>query len=399
MYGDDIDKIVQGNINNIIFLKSTDNDMIETLSKMSGITHKVYRDGKTVTTDVEKILLPTEGKISYNMGAKERPLISYNDLAYLPERNSIIFRGGQNPIWNRNETILPMSWRLLQDNPKIPGRKFSFQTMPTMSSAKDFDVRKNQPDFVEMVYNRMNEAKEVDDAIENYKRIYNYTDYDIEQLDPDLYARDIMNMVNAEILKNKNIDDQYSELEDKMGQNEEANKLRDKSIENKEVTDVVESNAVEKADWEMNRYADGYLSRNDLVQFKTHQVNPQFETHIVESFIENFGFFQQDSQNFMQKGDDFYSADGSVLYLKKMDEKKLKEYFNEKAKDPNSKVFAESIDEEGIEGIRKDCDITNNYIVTTHFYKFLVSLDSWKDIADGHFEETFSSILHEEENK
>lgn len=260
-------------------------------------------------------------------------------------------------------------------------------------------VRKNQPDFVEMVYNRMNEAKEVDDAIENYKRIYNYTDYDIEQLDPDLYARDIMNMVNAEILKNKNIDDQYSELEDKMGQNEEANKLRDKSIENKEVTDVVESNAVEKANWEMNRYADGYLSRNDLVQFGSHQVNPQFETHIVESFIENFGFFQQDSQNFMQKGDDFYSADGSVLYLKKMDEKKLKEYFNEQAKDPNSRVFAESIDEEGIEGIRSDCDITNNYIVTTHFYKFLVSLDSWKDIADGHFEETFSAILHEEENK
>ena len=40
VYGDSVDKIVQGNTSNIIFLKSTDDRMIETLSKMSGIRHK-----------------------------------------------------------------------------------------------------------------------------------------------------------------------------------------------------------------------------------------------------------------------------------------------------------------------------------------------------------------------
>ena len=44
VYGESVDKIVQGNTSNIVFLKSTDDAMLETLEKMSGKTHKSFTD-------------------------------------------------------------------------------------------------------------------------------------------------------------------------------------------------------------------------------------------------------------------------------------------------------------------------------------------------------------------
>lgn len=84
VYGDSVDKIVQGNTSNIVFLKSTDDTMIETLSKMSGVRHKTYTDSKTITRDMQAIIKMTqnEAKTSYTMTTKEEPVISYNDMAF-----------------------------------------------------------------------------------------------------------------------------------------------------------------------------------------------------------------------------------------------------------------------------------------------------------------------------
>ena len=81
VYGDSVDKIVQGNTSNIVFLKSTDDSMLDTLEKMSGKTHRAYKNSKTVTRDMEKLVLPNEGKVSYTMQVQEIPVISYNDSA------------------------------------------------------------------------------------------------------------------------------------------------------------------------------------------------------------------------------------------------------------------------------------------------------------------------------
>ena len=75
------------------------------------------------------------------MTTKEEPVIGYNDMAYISERNSIVFRAGDSPIWNRNATILPMSWRLFKNTIIQPGKDYSLQTIPTLSTAMDFDVR------------------------------------------------------------------------------------------------------------------------------------------------------------------------------------------------------------------------------------------------------------------
>ena len=54
MYGDSVDNVIKGNTENIVFLKSTDDAMIENLVKMSGVTHETRRDQKTITHDTEK---------------------------------------------------------------------------------------------------------------------------------------------------------------------------------------------------------------------------------------------------------------------------------------------------------------------------------------------------------
>lgn len=131
----------------IIFLKSTDDSMLDTLQKMSGLTHKAVKDSKTITQDIERIWMRTEGKASYTMSVKEFPVISYNDMAFISPQNSIVFRAGDSPVWNRNQTMLPMSWQLFANTIVQPGKKYTLQTIPTLSTAMEFDVRKNQPDF------------------------------------------------------------------------------------------------------------------------------------------------------------------------------------------------------------------------------------------------------------
>ena len=80
-------------------------------------------------------MVQTEGKVSYTMSVKEDPLISYNDMAYISERNSIVFRAGDPPIWNRNQTVLPMSYKLFENTISQPGKKYSLKSLPTMSTA------------------------------------------------------------------------------------------------------------------------------------------------------------------------------------------------------------------------------------------------------------------------
>ena len=199
VYGESVDKIVQGNTSNIVFLKSTDDSMLETLEKMSGKRHTTYMDSKTVTQDKGHLVksLSVEGKVSYTMATKEEPVISYNDLAFISERNSIVFRAGDSPVWNRNEMILPMSWRLFKDTIVHPGHDYTLQTIPTLSSALDFDVRMNQPDFEAMLAKRMQQAELSVGCRDKYQAAHGLSAVDVSRLDPDTYANEVMELVDA----------------------------------------------------------------------------------------------------------------------------------------------------------------------------------------------------------
>lgn len=353
--------------------------MLDTLQKMSGITHKSYTDSKTITRDAEKLLLQNEGKVSYTMNTKEVPVITYNDMAFISERNSIIFRAGDSPIWNRNETILPMSWRLFQNTITKPGKEFTLQTIPTLSSAIEFDVRKNQPDFGKMLDKRMRQAYESESCQDMYKAVYNYSDYDIEQLDPDNYADEIMDMINRTI--NKTDIDDYEMSDEEMAFNEmlaEEESFYAQAETNTEQLQATAEKQHEMAEKQEKLYAGGRISKDDLIGING--VNHQWDKDIIDTFNEIKGDMFQDTGYFMQKNDGcLYGLNGEPYIIRQSQSADL-QALNQAAKDKESKVFAE----EGMN--QEELSSFGTYQVTDEFYRFLVSQQSWK-FAKGRFEE------------
>lgn len=377
VYGDSVDKIVQGNTSNIVFLKSTDDSMLDTLQKMSGTTHKSFTDSKSVTRDMETIfkgMSANEGKATYTMTTKEVPVISYNDMAFISERNSIIFRAGDSPIWNRNETILPMSWRLFSNTITQPGKEYTLQTIPTLSSAIDFDVRKNQPDFKKMLDKRMNQAYMSQSAKDLYQTAYEYSDYDIEQLDDDNYSDEIMDIINTYVRDANTDDEDYEVFEyDFDGEDD----LWGSSEENQEQLQETASKMQEYNAGEEMKFAGGLISPNMLVSHSGH-ISHQLDKEIIKAYLEVKGDMWNDTGYFTVKNGSLYGIHNEPYIIKQDTSKDLK-MLNDAAKDENSSVFADA-------DVSKD-ELTSfgSFMVTDEFYRFLASQSSWR-FANGKFE-------------
>lgn len=388
VYGDSVDKIVQGNTSNIIFLKSTDDSMIDTLQKMSGTTHRSYTDSKTVTRDNERLMMKNEGKTSYTMTTREEPVIKYNDMAFIGERNSIVFRAGDNPIWNRNETILPMSWRLFQNTIKHPGHSYSLQTIPTLSTVKDFDVRKNQPDFGKMLDKRIKQALESQTAQEAYRKIYNYNDYQIEQLDPDDYADEIMEVINIAIREGINYDDgsnvdrlgmdDYEEYDgESYSAKAEANPEQEKATKEIQAKYGIEEKNKKK-------FAKGTIAPADLVSVDGNVVRT-LEEQIVAAYKNIRGIMDKDSEYFVINNGNLCDRVNGTPYIKVGDESESLDMLNKASEDGDSNVFAE-------DDISKDAKMIGTFMVTDAFFKFLASQNAWK-FADGKFDEEMAKQM------
>lgn len=375
-----MDKIVQGNTSNIVFLKSTDDSMLDTLQKMSGTKHHAYTNSKTITRDTEKLMMRNEGKVSYTMTTVEEPVIKYNDMAFIGERNSIVFRAGDSPIWNRNETILPMSWRLLRDTIVHPGHEYTFQTIPTLSSAKDFDVRKNMPDFGKMLDKRMAQALQVDTAKEAYASIYDYTEYEIEQLDPDMYADEIMEVVNTALCEElREAHDDIpdfgpDEFDDYMAAQESFSA---KAVPNMEQAAAVSECKAKQADEDKKRYAGGFLSKGSFKRNGNYVHS--LDKELIEAFIEVRGDFEQDRANFAVREGSLYSSQGVPYIVKKTETSELAA-LNAASHDPSATVFGEEDINE------KELSRFGSYEVRDAFLDFLVSAPAW-NFANGRFED------------
>lgn len=352
--------------------------MLDTLQKMSGITHRSFTDSKTVTRDAEKILLQNEGKVSYTMNTKEVPVITYNDMAFISERNSIVFRAGDSPIWNRNETILPMSWRLFQNTITKPGKEFTLQTIPTLSSAVDFDVRKNQPDFGKMLDKRMNQAFESESCQDMYKAVYGYSDYDVEQLDPDNYADEIMDMINRSINK-ADIDDYMSDEEIAFNQALEDEESFYALAETND--EQLQANVEMQHEMEAKQrklYAGGTISKDDLIGIGG--INRQWDKDIIAAFLEVKGDMFQDKDYFITKNDGSLYGIDNMPYIVKQSQSADLDALNQAAKDKDSSVYSEN------DIKQEDVSSLGSYVVTDEFYHFLTSVDSWT-FAKGRFDD------------
>ncbi|MFF4409502.1 type IV secretory system conjugative DNA transfer family protein [Streptomyces sp. NPDC001404] len=386
------DFIPTHNTSNIVFLKSTDDSMIETLEKMSGKTHRSYRDSKQISQDLDKVIGgKTEGRVSYTMSTKEEPLISYNDMAFLSPRNSIVFRAGDAPIWNRNQTILPMSFRLLGTTIKHPGHTYSLQTIPTLSSAMDFDVRMNQPDFVKMLEKRMRQAVKAADAKAQYKEIYGYQEVDIERLDPDVYADEVMEVITTMTTVDEGQDPNTPVVVDP-DEYEGMMFDEDQFIENVEVgVAIAESQAV-SAERQRLLYAEGTISKEMLVNPDGSAKVKSLDIEIGEAYKSAQTELEQDREHFSVGGNgELRSADGSQTYISQIRSDAYAHVvrrINGHVNDEDSRVFAE-------EDVTEE-DLKSLATVKVHsaFYQYLASLPSWEVLADGRFDRAMATEMN-----
>lgn len=209
VYGQSVDKVITGNTNNIVFLKSTDTDMISTLSKMSGTRHDTVMS-KTITQDNANMFERNDARVTKGVNVQEVPVIKENDFITLSPRNSIIFRAGSTPVWNRNEMILPMSYALLGHTIMQPGvEPYTLQTIPSNSSVMSFDVERNTPDFYEMLRKRCEQARWTKEVERDWLKANGYGTSDLDHTamytnyvdDGESLSKDIMAEINARIAK------------------------------------------------------------------------------------------------------------------------------------------------------------------------------------------------------
>ena len=359
--------------------------MLDTLQKMSGTTHRTYTDQKTVTRDLERIWMKNEGKASYQMSTKEEPVIKYNDMAFISERNSMIFRAGDSPIWNRNETILPMSWRLFKNTIAVPGKDYTLQTIPTLSSAVDFDVRKNQPDFYKMLMKRMDQAVEAKDCMDLYQQVYGYTDYDISRLNPDDYSMDIMQLINNRLHGEDSFDpstmsDEEIAEQERMQEEEEMRSFKSDITSDQDVLNELATRKQREDERNEKVYANGMLSKADLGTEMA--VNHGFDQVFVNAFLDI-------KQDMFKSGDFTSDGNGSLLgrngemYIRKNSETEALRQLQEAGRDSeNSHVY-----DENQKLTAEQMDRMGSYTVQDAFLRYLMSLPNWKSIAGGKFDQ------------
>ncbi|MET9711947.1 type IV secretory system conjugative DNA transfer family protein [Nocardiopsis alba] len=400
VYGESVDKIVQGNTSNIVFLKSTDDSMLETLEKMSGKRHTTYMDSKTVTQDKGQLVkgMSVESKVSYTMATKEEPVISYNDLAFISERNSIVFRAGDSPVWNRNEMILPMSWRLFKDSIVHPGHDYTLQTIPTLSSAMDFDVRMNQPDFEAMLAKRMQQAELAVECREKYRAAHGLSAVDVSRLDPDTYADDVMELVDAarseEYAEEQGLSGSVEVDPEKIQGGADLDDLDwefDEALQN-----LVDVQRTRMDEFRRMRYADRTISRDMLVNFSSDPERPHagaldgpLDGQIIEAYKMARSALERDGVHFSVGGDgSLRSADGSTVYISRQDESDAMRRLRQASTSGEERVFAE--DPEQLADL-------HGFIVHGAFYEFLAERDGWSDLARGEFDRAMTSVMRSQE--
>lgn len=379
VYGESVDKIIQGNTENIVFLKSTDDSMIDTLVKMSGTTHEARVDQKTVTRDNERILNQNEGKISYTMQTKERPVLQFNDFMFIEARNSIIIKAGTSPIWNRNESAYPMSFRLFQNQISLPGKKFSLQTIPTNSAAKDFDVRKNQPDFFDMLEQRLKQARMADMMKQAYLDAYGLSETDLIRQDQNVVADDIMHAINSRLYNISHrpvASAEFIEDMENIPDMDEFGNILDTAVDNVEVVQEAAKAQNKQSEHQQKRYAGGQISREDLISIGG-QVNRQLDKVLATAYAESRVYFE-DAPGFRTRENGELESDSGMLYVRSSigSNKDDIDALHEAESNEESRVFGE--------------ENTGNetfYEITDAFIKYLSTLESWRDLAQGRFDQ------------
>lgn len=359
VYGESAEKIVQGNTGNIIYLKSTDDSMLDTLEKMSGIKHEAYTDQKTVTEDAGAVAFKNESKVARVTTMKEMPVISNNDLKKIPQSNAIVFGKG-NPIWSRNQLIMPRSWALHDEQLRDNDEDYALDTVPTTSNTDEFDVILNKPDFVKMLKKRVAQAKVAPGVRSDYYEVHNMEPDDEIRANPEEISKSFMEEINRRVKA-------FAE-DNKLSENDEFVKIHKDNLRKarKDARKIFANNTIS-------------LDQVKQIGERGYNLTQSLKDALIEGYVLSKDSLRQDLRFSVEDNGSLYMYDEHLGEVTKMplilhlednpDDAALLEKLKERANNPKDKEIREIPSENE----KKEEDITFLYTITQNFFKYAFS--------------------------
>jgi hypothetical protein len=206
-----------------------------------------------------------------------------------------------------------------------------------------------------MLEQRLTEYETIDDAKLVYKDQTGLTDAEINRMDADVYAAEVMSIANVLINQRK------IEAEAK-GKQQQTLKM----VENKDIQQALKEEDAKHAEGRKLRYANGKLSREDI-----QKSGMSYMDKFYEAFIETRDDWKKNPQ--VQYFDDCVKTkDGRVLI--DFNNQELKDY---------SQRFVDASQEEGKRVYAEGTPDTKAIEIRPEFIKWLCELDSWPTAFDN----------------
>lgn len=398
VYGGDKNKIISGNSNNLVFLKSNDVTMIDELVSVAGKTHVERVNSMTVSENLQARVQKMDGRVSKTKSVLEEDVLPRNAFLYIKRFEAIVMRAGENPIYNYGSSALPPVFALQKDAIQEPGVTYSLQTIPTMSSVLEFDPEKNQPNFYAMLEKRLAQARLVASMEKKYRGAYGYSQHDIDIMDSDVYAREIMDAVNDELYSmelNYRMQQELEDEEEFMMPDGTSRMFTDMAVAREETVrqnkEYDEATAKAEAQLVPNYreliYAGGTISRELLVSphGKAVRTGTGLDAIFIEAVLKTKSQFMSDNKFRWDDEKQILSSSTGMRYISY---DSSIEKLEQAGKDQNSKVLLEDAEGTALEGYR----------VEPEFYEYLAKLDSWESIANGVFDKTVRDIMNRRAN-
>ena len=394
----------------MIYIKSTDDSMLETLQTIAGTTHLSYRDNKSVTSDARRQFNQADSKVTISTSVHEMPVISKTDMLMVPRSNMMVFGKG-HPIWNRNQMVMPYAYALQKNELRDfeNNIKYSLQTVPTTASTADFDIIRNTPDFVKIVAKRVRQAKLARTIRERYKQVYGtpghpLTEYQMSQIDQEVLSKQLMKGINEQIFNEDHPQKNEVEKEaEKMSPEEQnaqammfqqameqtqassgtddlAEKMTNEAKPNTEVLQTEAARDEEKAAYTKKRYGGKTISREDLMSGDTRD-------NLAEAYVLSIDSFRKygAAQGFN------VDNEGSLLYGGTV-------FVKSQVNDIQDLLSASSTVVMPTGGKQGKFDPSAMVEVRDAFVSWIEKQDSLVDIGDGSFDRAFGEAFKRRED-
>ena len=248
-----------------------------------------------------------------------------------------------------------------------------------------------------MLDKRIEQAANAAEAMELYQEAYGLDDYGISILDPDVYSAEVMDLIASieEERRGHDMENEEYDMDSEDALRAQVGSGYDMFNEDDEINEEVREDLAARqemlADRARMRYAEGQISRADLVSDSGHVLH-QLDGDIVAAYREAKHAMVADARFFRtDENGSLCSLDGKVYISQGVSSDELRT-LRDASSDQTSGVYA---DDESISEIED----LGSWRVHDAFYKFLHGLESWEDLGGGAFDRAIARVFERRENE